>query len=209
MLEDSQEDTEMIIAVLQQAKLQFRHQRVETKDQFTQAIGSFRPDIVLSDNGLPGFNSIDALKICVRQRTGIPFILVSGALSDELVNCLKHGADNYVLKSNLSRLPDIIHNTLEKKNVRGKPDLVHASWIVKAWWRIIRAFWKPKSEFKINQAVRHFSGGPLMVVSGFNYHANQLLVVCQWYDRDENATMKQAFPEHELEHFDWNNPDKD
>jgi signal transduction histidine kinase len=65
---------------------------------------------------LPEFNSIEALKICHENGLNLPFILVTGAVSEEFaVNCLKRGADDYVLKSNLSRLPLAIRFALRHR----------------------------------------------------------------------------------------------
>jgi len=65
---------------------------------------------------LPQFNSFDALKLCRRAGVQIPFILVTGSVSEEFaVSCLKQGADDYVLKSNLIRLPTAIINALKQK----------------------------------------------------------------------------------------------
>jgi signal transduction histidine kinase len=45
----------------------------------------------------------------------VPFILVTGAVSEEFaVHCIKRGADDYILKSNLSRLPMAIQHTLRQ-----------------------------------------------------------------------------------------------
>lgn len=47
----------------------------------------------------------------------MPFILVKGAVSDEFaVCCIKRGADDYFLKSNLGRLPSAIRNALKHKS---------------------------------------------------------------------------------------------
>jgi len=46
----------------------------------------------------------------------IPFILVTGAISEEFaVNTLKQGADDYILKSNLTRLPTAITNAIKQR----------------------------------------------------------------------------------------------
>ena len=106
MLEDMEEDAGLIDEVLQAEKIAFSRVRVDTREEFTDALKKFRPDVVLSDHSLPSFNSIEALKICHENGLNVPFILVTGTVSEEFaVNCLKRGADDYVLKSNLARLP--------------------------------------------------------------------------------------------------------
>ena len=115
MLEDREEDAALVDRILQREKILFTRIRVDTRDEFTAALDSFKPDVILSDHALPQFNSIEALKICQSKKSEAPFILVTGAVSEEFaVNCLKRGADDYVLKSNLSRLPLAIRYALRQ-----------------------------------------------------------------------------------------------
>ena len=115
MLEDHEEDAGLVDRILQKEKMVFKRVRVDTRNEFVMAIDMFKPDVILSDHSLPQFNSIEALKICQSRRLDVPFILVTGAVSEEFaVNCLKRGADDYVLKSNLSRLPLAIRYALRQ-----------------------------------------------------------------------------------------------
>jgi len=115
MLEDLEEDAGLIERTLEKEELPFTRMRVDTRQDFTTALDVFNPDIILSDHSLPQFDSIEALDICKRQKLDIPFILVTGAVSEEFaVNCLRRGADDYILKSNLSRLPMAIQQALRQ-----------------------------------------------------------------------------------------------
>ena len=115
ILEDVEEDAVLVDYALNKEKFLFTRMRVDTRDQFTDALDSFHPDVILSDHSLPQFNSLEALKICQNKKIDIPFILVTGAVSEEFaVNCLKRGADDYVLKTNLSRLPLAIRYALRQ-----------------------------------------------------------------------------------------------
>ncbi len=115
MLEDREEDAGLVDRALKKEKILFSRLRVDTREEFTHALDSFNPDVILSDHSLPQFNSIEALKICQGKKISTPFILVTGAVSEEFaVNCLKRGADDYVLKSNLSRLPLAIRYALRQ-----------------------------------------------------------------------------------------------
>ncbi|MFZ6009775.1 MAG: sensor histidine kinase [Bacteroidota bacterium] len=118
-LEDMHEDVELIERTLKGAGLQFETRRVDSKDGFIKALQEYEADVILSDHSLPQFNSVDALKICQNTGNKIPFILVTGAVSEEFaVNCLKQGADDYVLKSNLARLPNAILNAIRQKDAQ-------------------------------------------------------------------------------------------
>jgi signal transduction histidine kinase len=116
MLEDVEDDAGLIERVLKRNGLSIKTMRVDKRDEFVDALENFDPDVILSDHALPQFNSIDALTICKKQNVNVPFILVTGTVSEEFaVSCLKQGADDYVLKSNLTRLPTAIHNSIRQR----------------------------------------------------------------------------------------------
>ena len=121
MLEDVQDDVGLIERILKKQGIAFVSKRVDTRDEFMDALKDFHPDVILSDHALPQFNSIEALKICRKQSLHTPFILVTGTVSEEFaVSCLKQGADDYVLKSNLVRLPSAIFNSIKQKQIEIK-----------------------------------------------------------------------------------------
>lgn len=118
MLEDSRDDAGLIERTLRKDQLDFVTERVDTRDDFNNSLKRFQPDVILSDHGMPEFNSIEALKICSKERIYSPFILVTGTVSEEFAaTCLKLGADDYILKSNLSRLPSAILRALKERKL--------------------------------------------------------------------------------------------
>lgn len=118
MLEDIPDDVGLIERTLVKQKLGFVGKRVDSKAEFIDALNDFKPDVILSDHVLPQFNSLEALSICKGANLNIPFILVTGTVSEEFaVNCLKQGADDYILKSNLVRLPSAIQNALRQRTL--------------------------------------------------------------------------------------------
>lgn len=117
MLEDNHDDVFLVERTLKKAGLACTLQRVDTEQEFTDAIHASRFDVILSDHSLPQFNSLEALKLCQRSGITVPFILVTGSVSEEFaVEVLNKGADDYVLKTNLLRLPSSIQNSLFKKS---------------------------------------------------------------------------------------------
>ena len=116
MLEDLQDDVGLIERTLRKEGMSFCSKRVDSQDEFSLCLEHFQPDVILSDHALPQFNSLEALKICRKQAVNVPFILVTGTVSEEFaVSCLKQGADDYVLKSNMVRLPSAIQNALKQR----------------------------------------------------------------------------------------------
>jgi signal transduction histidine kinase len=129
MLEDQEDDADLVKRALRKGGITFECIRVDDKASFEKALIEFKPDAILSDHSLPQFNSIEAIKIKQSISTSTPFILVTGAVSDEFAaQCIKLGADDYILKSNLSRLPASLKNaleyrTLERLRVEGEETL--------------------------------------------------------------------------------------
>jgi DNA-binding response OmpR family regulator len=125
ILEDSRDDVDLIERELKRGNINFTSVVVNKKVEFEKALTEFQPDIVLSDHSMPLFNSIEALKLCKDyqkdQNVCVPFILVTGAVSEEFaVLCIKAGADDYILKDRLKRLPASIEGALEKARVENE-----------------------------------------------------------------------------------------
>jgi signal transduction histidine kinase len=115
-LEDDEEDFAFINDTLEQSGLSVITKRVDSREKYVKALTEYNPDVILSDHALPKFNSTDALQLCLSMHLQVPFILVTGAVSDEFaVKCMKLGADDYILKSSLKRLPSAIQNALKLK----------------------------------------------------------------------------------------------
>jgi two-component system, NarL family, sensor histidine kinase UhpB len=114
-LEDSAQDAELAGYLLKSAGIDFTFKLVDTQDEYEEALKKEKPDIILADHSLYHFNSLEALNIFKRSGLKIPFILVTGTVSEEFaVKILKQGADDYLLKDNLARLPNAILSSIEK-----------------------------------------------------------------------------------------------
>lgn len=114
-IEDVQSDAELVHRALLKGHVEFEKIVVDNREEFVNALHKFEPDIILSDHALPSFSSHEALEIYNKMGLQIPFILVTGTMSDEFaVDIIKRGADDYVLKDRLKRLPIAIHSSLDK-----------------------------------------------------------------------------------------------
>lgn len=119
MLEDAPDDVALIQRELLRAGMSFSATVVNKRTEYEDALYNIHPDVILSDHSLPAFNSIEALRILrsAQEKLNLttPFILVTGAVSEEFaVQCIKNGADDYILKDRLKRLPASITNSVEK-----------------------------------------------------------------------------------------------
>ncbi len=116
LLEDEEADAELVLRQLSKGSLNFVSKVVNTKEDYIAALDQFRPDLILSDNSLPQFSGFEALKIMLQLRVRIPFILVTGTVSEQFAaSIMKAGADDYILKDRLTRLPMAIIAALDKR----------------------------------------------------------------------------------------------
>lgn len=118
VIEDSPTDCELVLREIRKSGIEFSEMVVETSDEFIHALENFKPDLILSDYALPEFDGMKALMIQQKMAHDIPFILVTGSVNEETaVECMKAGADDYVIKQNLKRLGEAIKGALEKKQL--------------------------------------------------------------------------------------------
>ncbi|HKB44318.1 MAG TPA: PAS domain S-box protein, partial [Chitinophagaceae bacterium] len=116
LLEDSATDAELIKRLLLKQKMNCEFHLAMDKESFLQSLEKFSPDVILSDNSLPQFDATEALKITRQRSLHIPFILVTGTVSEEFAaNIIKQGADDYILKDRLIRLPAAIDTALRQQ----------------------------------------------------------------------------------------------
>lgn len=116
MLEDSPEDAEIIQRTLKKDNPHCEFFLATEKSAFIQALDSFYPEVVLSDHSIPQFNSADALSIVRQKLRDVPFIMVTGAVSEEFAaTIIRQGADDYILKDRMARLPAAIRAALAQK----------------------------------------------------------------------------------------------
>lgn len=118
MLDDNPDDAAIIKRVLINSKNPHEFKLVSNEDDYLQALDDYDPDIILSDNTMPCYSGTQALLISRNRQKPIPFILVTGTVSEEFaVSIIKQGADDYILKDRLTRLPAAIENALKQNQV--------------------------------------------------------------------------------------------
>jgi PAS domain S-box-containing protein len=118
-IEDVRTDVELIWHELEKRHIVFERLLVTNKSEFLQGLEEFAPDVIISDYSLPQFDGMKALIIRNEKAPFVPFILVTGHLNEEVaVECMKSGADDYILKENLSRLVPALKNSVNKAKLQ-------------------------------------------------------------------------------------------
>jgi PAS domain S-box-containing protein len=117
-IEDVHNDAELIWRQLGADRIVFKKKLVDNEADFLYALSDFIPDIIISDYEMPNFNGMQALIIKKEFAPLTPFILVTGSINERIaVECMKAGADDYIIKDNLSRLGEAIKSALNKKEI--------------------------------------------------------------------------------------------
>ena len=119
ILEDVPMDAELMEYELARARIPFAARRVDTREDFLAELDGFQPDLILSDFTLPRFDGLTALSLARERAPSIPFLIVTGSVNEETaVGCMKAGATDYLLKSNLARIGPAIEGALARVEAR-------------------------------------------------------------------------------------------
>jgi DNA-binding NtrC family response regulator len=115
VLEDTATDAELMERKLRKTGMKLALKQCKTEKEFRTELESFKPDLVLADYNLPQFDGLSALGIARQRGQDIPFIIVSGTLSDKFAaESLKRGATDYILKDRLERLGPAVERALQE-----------------------------------------------------------------------------------------------
>ncbi len=121
MVEDSEDDALLTIRVLKKGGYEPVYERVETAAAMKKALKEKQWDIILCDYSLPKFSGPSAIALLKKTNIDIPLIMVTGTIGEATaVECMRLGAQDYIMKGNLSRLCPAIARELEDAEVRKK-----------------------------------------------------------------------------------------
>lgn len=122
-IDDSEDDVALQVRRLRQAGYDLVHERVESSPALMTALNQ-EWHVIISDYSMPQFTGMDALKLVRDRGLEVPFIFVSGTMGEETaVAALKDGAQDYLVKANISPLVPAVRRELremeERKQRRG------------------------------------------------------------------------------------------
>ena len=119
IVEDSPADAILITNELCNSGYEPTTERVETAAEFEAALARGGWNLILSDHRLPDFTSETALQITQKYALDIPFIVISGIMSDNaILDALESGAHDFVSKNNLSLLRPVVLRELREAEMR-------------------------------------------------------------------------------------------
>ncbi len=120
LVEDNDDDAALLERHLRRSGMSFRVDRVQTAAEMQAVLAQPTcPDVVLADYNLPRFSGPEALQLLKSAGMDVPFIMMSGAVSEETaVAAMRAGAHDYVSKGNLTRLVPAIDRELKEAGIR-------------------------------------------------------------------------------------------
>lgn len=121
IIEDLEDDALLLCRTLRCGNFTLVWERVQTAESLRTMLTTRTWDVIISDYYLPGFDAHTALEIVKHSQLDIPFIVVSGSIGEHLaVEMMKAGAHDYLMKANLTRLPEAVRRELRDAQVRSE-----------------------------------------------------------------------------------------
>ena len=117
LVEDDADDAFLLERHLRRAGYAPQVTRVETAHAMGETLEQLAEgwDVILADYTLPNFSAPEALRLLKNTRYDVPFIMMSGAVSEETaVAAMRAGAHDYVSKQNLARLVPAIEREMKE-----------------------------------------------------------------------------------------------
>lgn len=119
LVDDSEDDALLLLRELARGGLRPLHHLVSDEKSLQRALERDEWDLVITDHNMPGFSSERTIAMTRERFPELPVIIVSGTIGEDVaVNAMKAGAQDYIMKDNLSRLIPAINRELKESHVR-------------------------------------------------------------------------------------------
>jgi two-component system NtrC family sensor kinase len=120
VVEDTKTDFDLVVRGLHHSGVDARCVRVDTEKEYCKQL-QLQPDIILSDYVLPSFSALHALELLKTTGQDIPLIVLTGMVSEEtVVESMKHGAADYLLKDRMARLGPAVKRAIQERKLRAE-----------------------------------------------------------------------------------------
>jgi two-component system cell cycle sensor histidine kinase/response regulator CckA len=118
-VEDSERDAALLTRHLLLAGYDLTSLRVDTPEAMNAALETREWDVILCDFSMPHFNALAALALLQETGLDIPLIIISGTVGEDVaVEAMRAGANDYLMKDNLTRLIPTVERELHEAQSR-------------------------------------------------------------------------------------------
>ena len=119
IVDDSENDTLLLIRELNRQGYQPNYERVCEIDALKTMLTSENWDLIITDHYMPGLNSGDVISTVKGMGCDTPVIIVSGLIPEQAaIAAMKAGAQDYIMKDNMARLIPAIERELNEAKSR-------------------------------------------------------------------------------------------
>jgi diguanylate cyclase (GGDEF)-like protein/PAS domain S-box-containing protein len=119
LVEDSEDDAAMIVRNIRRGGFDPEYLRVDTPEAMKAALAERVWDVITCDFVMPHFSGPEALNLLHETGLDVPLIVVSGNAEEAaMVDMLRTGARDYVVKGKLSRLVPALEREIRDAHAR-------------------------------------------------------------------------------------------
>jgi len=130
-INDSEEDSLLIVRELESSGYNTTYQRVETPEAMNNALKEQVWDTIITDYPLPEFDALHALQIIHQHKLDLPFIVISSQEGEEVaVEIMREGAHDFLTRQNLQRLAAVVERELQEAQMRSENRFVHEELLI-------------------------------------------------------------------------------
>ncbi len=113
LVEDNEDDALLLVEELRAGGFAPQYARVQTEQELRESLAQNSWELVLADYTLPNFSGVGALRTIRQSGQDIPFIIVSGTVSEQqAIDMMREGAHDFILKQSLARLVPAVRREL-------------------------------------------------------------------------------------------------
>ncbi len=120
LVEDTEFDARLVAGLLRAGGYEVAAQRVDTPAVLREALKESW-DVVIADHRMPSLDVAQALRLVQESGQDVPFIIVSGGISDEeAVALMNAGAHDFLLKGHLKKLVAVVQREVHQARNRAE-----------------------------------------------------------------------------------------
>jgi len=175
IVDDSLDDALLLVRQLKKGGCNTTYKQVDTSEAMSEAIDGQTWDAILCDYSMPNFSMHAALDLYKKKQLDLPFIIVSGTITDETaVAAMKAGAHDYIIKDNLARLNPAMDRELRETKVRHERRLAEHE-LIKSEEKYRTLFEESRDAIYISAKQGEFTGFNQSTTELFGYSKEEML----------------------------------
>ncbi len=121
IIDDSTSNTNVLVRRLTNEGYAPRFERVDIPSKLSQQLQHNTWDIIIAEHSIPRFSSMEAIKLIKAKDPDIPIIIISDSMNEnEVVDTMRAGASDIILRGNMSRLIPVIERELRETQIRSE-----------------------------------------------------------------------------------------